>query len=83
MDSLLIVWCVCYGVPPKGDRLHLWAKVEEADRVIGLDVVAATEILIRFESLEIDPLFHVKDLELGQVGEVGDIVDAVAGGIQL
>ena len=39
--------------------------------------------MIRFQSLEIDPLFHVKDLELGQVGEVGDIVDAVAGGVQL
>ena len=44
MDSLLIVWCVCDGVPPKGDRLHLGAKVEEADRVKGVDVVAETEI---------------------------------------
>ena len=38
---------------------------------------------IRFQSLELNPLFHVKDLQLGQVREVGDIVDAVAGGIQL
>ena len=41
MDSFLIVWCIGNGVPPKGDRLHLWAKVEEADRVKGVDVVAA------------------------------------------
>ena len=40
----MIVWCVCDGVPPKGDRLHLGAKVEEADGVKGVDVVAATEI---------------------------------------
>ena len=44
MDSFLIVWCIGNGVPPKGDRLHLWAKVEEADRVKGVDVVAETEI---------------------------------------
>ena len=81
VDSLFIICCISNGVPPEGDSLHLGAKVEEADGVEGLDVVAATEIF--GSGLEINPLLHVEDLELGQVREVGDIVDAVAGGIQL
>ena len=31
---------------------------------------------------QIDPLFHVKDLEFGEVREVCDVVDAVASSIQ-
>ena len=83
MDPLLIVRCVSDGVPPERHRLHLGAEVEEADGVKGVDVVAEkTEI--RFQSLEdINPLLHVKDLELGQVGEVCDVVDAVVSGVQL
>ena len=84
MDSLFIICCISNGVPPEGDSLHLGAKVEEADGVKGLDVIAAKEIFVSdFRSLDINPLLHVEDLELGEVREVGDIVDAVAGGIQL
>ena len=84
VDSLFIICCISNGVPPEGDSLHLGAKVEEADGVEGLDVVAATEIFgSDFRSLGINSLLHVEDLELGEVREVGDIVDAVAGGIQL
>ena len=50
MDSLLIIWCISDGVPPEGDSLHLGAKVEEADRVKGVDVVAATEIASDFRT---------------------------------
>ena len=83
VDPLLIVRCVSNGVPSERHRLHLGAEVEEADRVKGVDVVAEKNE-IRFQSLEdINPLLHVKDLELGQVGEVCDVVDAVAGGVQL
>ena len=84
VDPLLVVRCVSDGVPPERHGLHLGAEVEEADGVKGVDVVAEKKTEIRFQSLEdINPLLHVKDLELGQVGEVCDVVDAVAGGVQL
>ena len=53
MDPLLIVGSISDGIPPECDCLHLWTEVEEADRVKGVDVVAATEIGSDFRSLEI------------------------------
>ena len=83
VDPLLVVRCVSDWVPPERHRLHLGAEVEEADRVKGVDVVAVKQKSDSQSFEEINPLLHVKDLELGQVGEVCDVVDAVAGGVQL